>query len=178
MSDPFVLPLSACRDCRLVGGKAAGLASLIHQGFRVPQGICLTTAAYEAVLCAIGIDAARLWSSAKVSTAEERRRLLCEVMTRISDSPLPHPVEAALWAAVERQHLSPEPLWAVRSSAKTEYAGVSPVSIKRPWGYGGPLCRGPWRPAGHHCGESRRSWGCSEWRRIYRPRKWRSGGSP
>ncbi len=120
MSDPFVLPLSACRDRRLVGGKAAGLASLINQGFRVPQGICLTTAAYAAALRAIGIDAARLWSSAKISTAEERRRLLREAMTRMTDSPLPPAVEAALWAAVDRLHLSPEPLWAVRSSATVE----------------------------------------------------------
>jgi pyruvate,water dikinase len=38
------------RDERVIGGKAAKLANLAQAGFRVPEGFCLTTQAYDAFL--------------------------------------------------------------------------------------------------------------------------------
>ena len=38
-----------------VGGKAIGLAWMIRAGERVPEGFCLTTAAYEAARAASGV---------------------------------------------------------------------------------------------------------------------------
>lgn len=50
MTAPLILPLDACEDPLLVGGKAAGLGRLIRLGFRVPPGLCLTTEAYRTCL--------------------------------------------------------------------------------------------------------------------------------
>src|SRR6266849_390867 len=44
---PFVLPLAAASLLPLVGGKAANLGELIRAGLPVPDGFCVTTAAYE-----------------------------------------------------------------------------------------------------------------------------------
>lgn len=44
---PLVLPLSAASDRSLVGGKAAELARLMGEGFPVPDGFVVTTAAFR-----------------------------------------------------------------------------------------------------------------------------------
>src|SRR5713101_484790 len=46
-NSPFVLPLAAASLLPLVGGKAANLGELIHAELPVPDGFCVTTAAYE-----------------------------------------------------------------------------------------------------------------------------------
>ncbi len=46
-NSPFVLPLAAASLLPLVGGKAANLGELIRAGLPVPDGFCVTTAAYE-----------------------------------------------------------------------------------------------------------------------------------
>jgi phosphohistidine swiveling domain-containing protein len=48
----YVIPLSRAADVdeRLVGGKAANLARLAQAGVRVPDGFCVTSAAYERFL--------------------------------------------------------------------------------------------------------------------------------
>ncbi|NIO72708.1 MAG: hypothetical protein GTN71_27735 [Anaerolineae bacterium] len=45
----WVIPLAEAADSdeRFIGGKAAKLAQLARAGFRVPDGFCITTAAYE-----------------------------------------------------------------------------------------------------------------------------------
>ena len=45
----YTIPLSSILqdDINLVGGKAINLGMLIHQGFRVPTGIVVTTEAYD-----------------------------------------------------------------------------------------------------------------------------------
>jgi hypothetical protein len=46
-STSLVMPLSSSPPLLLVaGGKAANLTELIHAGFAVPPGFCVTTAAY------------------------------------------------------------------------------------------------------------------------------------
>src|ERR1700738_5393197 len=46
---PLILPLSAVHASQLalVGGKGANLGELIRAGLPVPEGFCVTTAAYE-----------------------------------------------------------------------------------------------------------------------------------
>src|SRR5712692_9410712 len=46
-NSPFVLPLAAASLLPLVGGKAANLGELMRAGLPVPDGFCVTTAAYE-----------------------------------------------------------------------------------------------------------------------------------
>src|SRR2546421_1355410 len=50
-NSPLVLPLSSvdASQLLLVGGKGANLGELIRAGLPVPEGFCLTTAAYELV---------------------------------------------------------------------------------------------------------------------------------
>ncbi|RPJ20195.1 MAG: pyruvate, water dikinase, partial [Planctomycetaceae bacterium] len=50
MDRPLLLPLAACTQPSLVGGKAAGLARLLAGGFPVPSGFCVTTEAYDHAL--------------------------------------------------------------------------------------------------------------------------------
>jgi phosphohistidine swiveling domain-containing protein len=48
-------------DVQLIGGKAAKLAQLTQAGFRIPDGFCITTSAYEAFLAQGGlIDLVRM----------------------------------------------------------------------------------------------------------------------
>src|SRR5260221_12380943 len=55
---PLVLPLSALDRTMLpmVGGKSANLGELLHAGFAVPVGFCVTTAAYARVSARLGLD--------------------------------------------------------------------------------------------------------------------------
>ena len=50
----FVLPLEACRENRLVGGKAINLARLLAAGFPVPTGFVVTTDAFRSAMGADG----------------------------------------------------------------------------------------------------------------------------
>ena len=49
---PFVVPLAELRatDLPLAGGKGANLGELMHKGFPVPDGFCVTTAAFSRFL--------------------------------------------------------------------------------------------------------------------------------
>ncbi|HJU05208.1 MAG TPA: PEP/pyruvate-binding domain-containing protein [Nitrospiraceae bacterium] len=134
MIEPFILPLEACEDPRLVGGKAAGLGRLLRHGFRVPPGFCLTTAAYRQALRELGMEPDQLWeqvrtveeSSRDVRLETHRRQLSTfpgeKILQWISESGLPQ-LERTL------EHGS-DTLWAVRSSASCEdtstvtFAGV------------------------------------------------------
>ncbi|GIW55844.1 MAG: hypothetical protein KatS3mg082_2248 [Nitrospiraceae bacterium] len=75
MTHPALLPLEACEDRALAGGKAAGLHRLILHGFRVPSGICLTTALYEEALERTGIHLHDRWRM--LQTLSDRNRPAC-----------------------------------------------------------------------------------------------------
>ena len=59
---PLVVALSEVNDGEvgLIGGKAAGLAAMIRAGERVPDGFCVTTAAYEKAMSTGGEIGAEL----------------------------------------------------------------------------------------------------------------------
>lgn len=130
MPDPFILPLESCAEPVQVGGKAAGLGRLIRQGFRVPPGICLTTAAYRAALSNAGLDLVRLRAQVRASSELTRNRLLERIRYRIKQLKLPEWLLSQLFVELDglehdSQYDAHEPspaLWAVRSSASDEDA--------------------------------------------------------
>src|SRR5215510_9425492 len=87
MNRPLLLPLAACTDPALVGGKAAGLARLISHGFHVPLGLCVTTEAYRACLEARGFDWTVQWNHLLRVSVEDRPRVLadCQAFIRTMD---------------------------------------------------------------------------------------------
>lgn len=129
MHHPFVLPLIACTQPSLVGGKAAGLARLLAGGFSVPPGFCVTTEAYDHALCAPGFSPVEQWQAALHSTGSERQQILsdCRIVIRNHDVAK---LTAQIIDEVRRQDLPLSGLWAVRSSATNEdgarasFAGV------------------------------------------------------
>ena len=54
----LVVPLEMLdrRSLPVAGGKAANLGELLHAGFAVPVGFCITTAAYARVASQAGLD--------------------------------------------------------------------------------------------------------------------------
>lgn len=129
MVAPCILPLEACLDPRLVGGKAAGLAQLIRHGFAIPPGICLTTAAYRAALQQAGIDPAQWWTRLELAASDDRQRLCAEWQERIRTLDLPSSILDALQAELSRltsEHpAQPPDSWAIRSSATNEDGATS-----------------------------------------------------
>ncbi|MGH7233666.1 MAG: PEP/pyruvate-binding domain-containing protein [Nitrospiraceae bacterium] len=134
MPEPFFLPLEACEDPALVGGKAAGLGRLLRQGFPVPPGFCLTTVVYRQALKELGIDPEAQWEQARVASDSSRDDLLKECRRRIETFST---AQTMLWISelklsqVERtRDTDNDTLWAVRSSASDEdtitasFAGV------------------------------------------------------
>src|SRR5688572_18747849 len=113
MDHPFVLPLIACTQPSLVGGKAAGLARLLAGGFPVPPGFCVTTEAYNHALRAPGFSPVEQWQAALHSTGTERQQILSRCRTIIRNYDI---VELTAWIINEarRQDLPSSGLWAVR----------------------------------------------------------------
>jgi len=119
MARPILLPLSRCIDSSLVGGKASGLARLLGAGFAVPNGCCVTTAAYHQALQAVGFSPLGRWQQVLLRTGEDRRKLLQEcrqIMQRADLSVL----FAACREEMRRIADVSERRWAVRSSATNE----------------------------------------------------------
>jgi pyruvate,water dikinase len=121
MDRPLFLPLTACTDSDLVGGKAAGLARLLAAGFRVPPGVCVTTELYHDALKAIGFSARDRWEAAQHVAHEERRRALAECQATIRTASITDVTEQIV-EHVRRLDQPANTLWAVRSSATNEDA--------------------------------------------------------
>ncbi len=120
---PLVLSLTALDASMLplVGGKAANLGELIHAGFPVPPGFCVTTAAY-----ALLNDAARLESlladlaATRAEDTERLGKLAAAVRAALLQAPIPASVVAVI-AEAYRALCNGDPVpVAVRSSATAE----------------------------------------------------------
>ena len=119
MGSPFILPLSQCRELSLVGGKALGLHQLLAAGFPVPQGLCITTAAYAQHLSESGFQDQNEWHRiVGLSEADQVPALAdCRAqINRTTTSQLATDCLLALQALDEPAEIR----WAVRSSATTE----------------------------------------------------------
>ena len=129
MDRPLLLPLAACTQPSLVGGKAIGLARLLAGGFPVPSGFCVTTEAYDHALRAPGFSPAEQWQAALHSFGAERQRILSHCRTIIRNRDIAE-LTAQIVEQVHRLDLPLHGLWAVRSSATNEdgahasFAGV------------------------------------------------------
>lgn len=115
-----VLDLAACdSSCHeLVGGKAAGLGSLLRQGLRVPPGFAVTTEAYREFsrLNGLGDQLSALVASA--TTLEAQQRLIDDVRELFDAAPVPDAVAEEIADAYGR--LGRDVPVAVRSSATAE----------------------------------------------------------
>jgi pyruvate,water dikinase len=120
---PLILPLSDAHIATLplVGGKAANLGELIRAGFQVPEGFCVTTAAYELTSASAQLkpllDAIAL---AKPDDTAQLARLAAEVRAQLTAIKIPSSIVAAVRNAY-RDLVTDEVLAvAVRSSATAE----------------------------------------------------------
>jgi len=103
----------------LVGGKGANLGLLCHAGFPVPDGFCLTTAAYDAVCGQAPLSALVQELVGHGSrTLGQLKQLAAAFRAAIQDSPIPPRVEETLQLAYSR--LGANVAVAVRSSANAE----------------------------------------------------------
>jgi pyruvate,water dikinase len=120
-SDPRILWLAECTgDCApLVGGKATGLGALLRQGFQVPAGFAITTAAYREHVEHNRLAEALARLVADCTTFDAQQRASEEIRALFEASePSPTLGEAIVGAYAE---LSREDLpVAVRSSATHE----------------------------------------------------------
>ncbi|MEK6670467.1 MAG: PEP/pyruvate-binding domain-containing protein [Nitrospirota bacterium] len=129
MNRPLLLPLAACTQPSLVGGKALGLARLLAGGFPVPAGLCITTEAYEHALRTPGFSPTKEWQAALHSSGAERQRILSRSHTIIRDCEI-NELTAQIIEQIRLLDLPLSGLWAVRSSATNEdgarasFAGV------------------------------------------------------
>src|SRR5450755_4387051 len=120
---PLVIPLSALHRSMLSvgGGKAANLGELIHAGFIVPAGFCITTAAYERVAAQAHLDTA-LSALAAMSHEDSARQieLATAIRTALCQTPLPGEVIEAVTRAYQTLSAGEPIAVSVRSSATTE----------------------------------------------------------
>ena len=108
-------------DLPLVGGKGANLGEMTRQGFPVPPGFCITTAAYRQVL-----DDAGLWPEVAArldGLVVEDSHALEAAASQIQQAILQAPIPARLADAIQQTYIrldSGRARVAVRSSATAE----------------------------------------------------------
>jgi pyruvate,water dikinase len=101
MYAPYLVALESSGDRALCGGKATALASLLHHGFRVPPGVCITTRAYEDTLQAAALSPAEQWARIQHSSESERNRALEEYRGRILSLSIPGDILQALESVLD-----------------------------------------------------------------------------
>ena len=149
MDRPLLLPLAACTEPSLVGGKAAGLARLIAGRFAVPSGFCVTTEAYAHALRVPDFSPARQWQAALHASGAERQRILSHCHTIIQDFDISD-LTGLIAEQMRGLHLTSSGLWAVRSSATNEdgahasFAGVYRTRLGIPSGEIGSAVKDLW----------------------------------
>jgi len=118
----FTLPLHevGVADVPRVGGKAAHLGTLVQAGLPVPPGFCVTTAAFDAWVCASPEALALRAALGRTNPAnvEEMRTLAARLRQASATTPIPPAVEQAIVTAW--QALGAQRAYAVRSSATAE----------------------------------------------------------
>lgn len=122
-SAPLVVPLGALNRTllALVGGKAANLGELIRAGFPVPEGFCVTTAAYALVGASAEIESLLAELAQLQGSAGERLDALASaVQTALLHTPIPASIAAAVTGAYQGLSGGQALPVAVRSSATAE----------------------------------------------------------
>jgi rifampicin phosphotransferase len=119
----LVVPLSRVDQTWLpvVGGKAANLGELIRAGFAVPEGFCVTTAAYALLSESAGLEA--MLTALATSRAEGAAwwtELAAAARTALLQAPVPASVTEAITQAYQELGRRESVPVAVRSSATAE----------------------------------------------------------
>lgn len=124
---PLVMPFAGitAHHLALVGGKGANLGELTRAGFPIPNGFCITTAAFHQFLgmreLKEGASIGSLYDTLdtlKPQDVDAARKVGAEVRSHLLQLPIPPEVEDATVKAW--QALGPESSYAVRSSATAE----------------------------------------------------------
>ncbi len=120
----LVIPLSAVTDGveKFVGGKAAKLSRLARAGFRVPNGFCLTTKAYQEFVKDAKIENAIRMELGRKLLDDMRWEEIWDAALRIRSMFLAHPLSGPLQQAIRGalSRFSRSTPLAVRSSALGE----------------------------------------------------------
>lgn len=120
----WVIPLAEVRDedARRVGGKAARLAELTRAGFRVPRGVCVTTAAYERFVDAADLARVVAMELGRKPMSDMRWEEIWDAALRIRNAYLVAPVPPGIADAIAEalRALGTATPVAVRSSAIDE----------------------------------------------------------
>src|SRR5687767_1149980 len=116
MKSMCLLPLEACLDPQVAGGKAAGLAKLLRAGFRVPSGFCLTTTAYHEFIQQVGIVHQLEWQRVGKLPPQDRATAVASSQMQLLAGGWPPWLLADLQTELNRYSLPDGSCWAVRSS--------------------------------------------------------------
>ncbi len=121
-SPPLVMPLARIRatDLPLVGGKGANLGELVSQGFPVPEGFCVTTAAFRQFVAACPQAEAfyAQLDALRPQDLDAVRQVGAQMRVALLATPVPEPLADAIleaWRTIGTQWP-----YAVRSSATAE----------------------------------------------------------
>ncbi len=134
----------------MVGGKAAGLSRLIHHGFKVPPGVCITTEAYRRTLSECGINPRERWIQALSAPESEQHCLLTTCWAAILKSSVSEEIIRSVLEALAELPISDSALLAVRSSATNEdgihasFAGLYETQLGVPLQGIGEAIKGCW----------------------------------
>lgn len=149
MDSALVLPLTACTDPTLVGGKAVGLARLLAAGFPVPRGLCVMTAAYRQALLSIGFSERDRWEAVQRLSGDARRETLADCRQTVRSISIAE-FNRAIVEQLRQLNLPVGTVWAVRSSATNEdasgatFAGVYRTVLDIPLDQIGPAISEVW----------------------------------
>ena len=95
-----------------------GLARLLHAKFKVPPGLCVTTAAYREACRLIDLDPEGDWKAARDLPADRRRATLSSVRARLIAFSWPRQWSVSLQEEIGK--IGGARCWAIRSSATNE----------------------------------------------------------
>ncbi len=118
---PLVAPLTYFNrsDLTLAGGKGANLGELLKAGFDVPQGFVITTAVYDLLFAANGLETTLrdALASLQFDGTESAKQISQKIHWAIQDASIPTPITDALLQAYRQLNGGAV---AVRSSATAE----------------------------------------------------------
>src|SRR5262245_6544337 len=119
--ESLVVRLASVRaaDVEVVGRKAAGLGELIEAGFPVPEGICLTTAAFRRAIEPCRDTLAEILSGYRGNDPPALHEVAGAVSHALSGLAVPAPVASAL-RPLMREIFANDAAVVVRSSATAE----------------------------------------------------------
>ena len=111
-----------------VGGKALTLATLMRQGIQVPDGLCITTTAYEAFIGTTGLATRIDMEINRLPLADMRWEEIWDMALRIRNlflhTPIPPPLMERLSPEIE-QRFGTHPVVVRSSSPEEDRAGTS-----------------------------------------------------